>query len=92
MITPVAKTVPIGASTYNVEVSTLGAWQVVLPENPWVIAEIVRGGTVELNGSGNGSVKITVQANPTTPPIWRYLTIEIAGIKHNITQDFMQRR
>ena len=92
MIAPVAKTVPVGASTYNIQVSTLGAWQVVLPENPWVSAEILQGGTGELNGSGNGIVKITVQANPTSPVVWRYLTIEIAGIKHNITQDYMQRR
>jgi hypothetical protein len=92
MIAPVAKTVIVGASVYNVQVSTPGAWQVVLPENSWVSAEIVQGGTGELNGSGNGIVQITVQANPTRPPIWRYLTIEIAGIKHNITQDYMQRR
>jgi hypothetical protein len=92
MISPVAKTVPVGASVYNVQVSTPGAWQVVLPENPWVSAEIVQGGTGQLNGSGNGIVKITVQANPTTPLIWRYLTVEIAGIKHNISQDYMQRR
>jgi hypothetical protein len=92
MIAPVAKTVIVGASVYNVQVSTPGAWQVVLPENSWVSAEIVQGGTGELNGSGNGIVQITVQANPTRPPIWRYLTIEIAGIKHNITQDYIQRR
>jgi hypothetical protein len=177
MITPVAKTVPVGASVYTVQVSTPGAWQVVLPENPmvsvgggvgvgggagavgvgggaggvgvgggagggvgvgggaggvgvgggaggvgggaggvgvgggaggvgvgggaggeilpedpWVSVEIVQGGTGQLNGSGNGIVRITVQANPTRPLIWRYLTIEIAGIKHNISQDYMQRR
>lgn len=92
MIAPVSKTVPVGASVYNVQVSTPGAWQVVLPENPWVSAEIVQGGTEGLNGNGNGIVRITVQENPTRPLIWRYLTIEIAGIKHNITQDFMQRR
>lgn len=92
IIAPVAKTVPVGASVYNVQVSTPGAWQVILPENPWVSVEIVQGGTEGLNGNGNGIVRITVQANPTTPPIWRYLTIEIAGIKHNITQDYMQRR
>jgi hypothetical protein len=92
MIAPVAKTVPVTASVYNVQVSTPGAWQVVLPPDPWVSVEIVQGGTGELNGSGNGIVRITVQENPTRPLIWRYLTIEIAGIKHNITQDFMQRR
>ena len=115
MISPVARTVPVGASVYNVQVSTPGAWQVVLPENPmvsvgggvgvgggaggeilpedpWVSVEIVQGGTGQLNGSGNGIVRITVQANPTRPLIWRYLTIEIAGIKHNISQDYMQRR
>lgn len=92
MIAPVSKTVPVGASVYNVQVSTPGAWQVVLPENPWVSAEIVQGGTEGLNGNGNGIVRITVQANPTTPQVWRFLTIEIAGIKHNITQDFMLRR
>ena len=124
MITPVAKTVPVGASVYTVQVSTPGAWQVVLPENPmvsvggevgggdgagevgggdgaggeilpedpWVSVEIVQGGTGQLNGNGNGIVRITVQENPTRPLIWRYLTIEIAGIKHNISQDYMQRR
>ena len=92
MIAPVAKTVPVGASVYNVQVSAPGAWQVVLPEDPWVSVEIVQGGTEGLNGNGNGIVRITVQENPTIPRIWRYLTIEIAGIKHNITQDYMQRR
>lgn len=92
MIAPVAKTVPVTASVYNVQVSTPGAWQVVLPPDPWVTVEIVQGRTGELKGNGNGIVRITVPANPTGPPIWRYLTIEIAGIKHNITQDYMQRR
>lgn len=92
LIAPVSKTVPVGASVYNVQVSTPGAWQVVLPENPWVSAEIIQGGTEGLNGNGNGIVRITVQENPTRPLIWRYLTVEIAGIKHNITQDYMQRR
>lgn len=92
LIAPVSKTVPVGASVYNVQVSTTGAWQVVLPENPWVSAEIIQGGTAGLNGNGNGIVRITVQENPTRPLIWRYLTVEIAGIKHNITQDYMQRR
>jgi hypothetical protein len=92
MIAPVAKTVPVGASVYNVQVSTPGAWQVILPENPWVSVEIVQGGTGQLNGNGNGIVRITVQANATRPLIWRYLTLEIAGIKHNITQDYRQSR
>lgn len=92
MIAPVSTTVPVGASVYNVQVSTPGSWQVILPENPWVSAEIIQGGTEGLNGNGNGIVRITVQENPTRPLIWRYLTIEIAGIKHNITQDYIQRR
>jgi hypothetical protein len=92
MISPVARTVPVGASVYNVQVSTPGAWQVILPEDPWVSVEIVQGGTEGLNGNGNGIVRITVEENPTIPLIWRSLTIEIAGIKHNISQDYMQRR
>jgi hypothetical protein len=65
---------------------------VILPEDPWVSVEIVQGGTEGLNGNGNGIVRITVEENPTIPLIWRSLTIEIAGIKHNISQDYMQRR
>ena len=56
-------------------------------EVPWVTAQVVQGGS-GLQGSGNGLVKITVQANPTIPLIWQYVTLEIAGIKHKITQNY----
>jgi hypothetical protein len=54
---------------------------------PWVSAQVVQGGS-GLQGSGNGIVKITVQANPTSPKLWQYVTLEIAGINHKITQDY----
>ena len=115
-IFPVSKTVPAANPTeYLVQVSTPGAWSVIVPsvqtvttlvdvtttdpttgevtttqevtEVPWVTAQVVQGGT-GLQGSGNGLVKITVQANPTIPLIWQYVTLEIAGIKHKITQNY----
>jgi hypothetical protein len=56
-------------------------------ETPWVSAEIVSGGVGGLEGFGNGVVKITVQENTTG--LWFYSTVEIAGIKHKITQNYV---
>ncbi|MES2982324.1 MAG: hypothetical protein V4727_08420 [Verrucomicrobiota bacterium] len=58
-------------------------------ETPWVTAEIVSGGA-GLVGNGNGVVKVTVQENTTG--LWFYSTLEIAGIRHKITQDYIERR
>ena len=64
---------------------------------PWVSAEIVSGGVpdpvtgaIGTKGSGNGLVKITVQENTTG--LWFYSTVTIAGIKHNITQQYTENR
>lgn len=64
---------------------------------PWVTAKIVSGGVADpvtgligLKGRGNGVVEITVQENTTN--LWFYSTVEIAGINHMITQDFVARR
>jgi hypothetical protein len=102
----VDKTVPIFTSTYLVQVNTPGTWQVIALEVPDIggaiplaTAEIIEGGVVDdvggvvtdpFNGFGPGTVEITVQQNATA--LWRYATFEIAGIKHKITQDYIQRR
>jgi hypothetical protein len=95
-ISPVNKTVPVLATTYYVEVDTPGAWQVIAPDlsgtsrGSWATAEIVAGGVGGLNGSGPGTVKITVLQNATN--LWWYATFEIAGISHELTQDYIIRR
>jgi hypothetical protein len=98
-ISPVNKTVSKLANTYFVQVNTPGAWQVTGPGlegpvDPEIIprytVEIVAGGTGGLNGTGPGTVKITVTENPTN--LWYYVTLEIAGIDHNLTQDYTIRR
>ncbi len=58
-------------------------------EIPWVTAEIVSGGIGSV-GNGNGVVKITVQENTTN--LWFYSTVKIAGINHNITQNYTGSR
>ena len=84
--------VPVGA-VILVEVSTTdpitGEVTVTEVEIPWVTAEVVSGGT-GLTGNGNGVVKVTVQENTTG--LWFYETIQIAGIKHNITQHYNESR
>ena len=100
-ITPINKLVSSLQNIYYVQVSTPGAWDVILSEIPttqggvpWVTAEIVSGGIVggvdPLKGSGPGVVKFTVQENTTG--LWWYATFEVAGIKHYLTQDYTVRR
>lgn len=100
-ITPINKTVSYLQNIYYVQVSTPGAWEVIMSEIPttqgglpWVTAEVVSGGIEggldPLKGSGPGVVKFTVQENTTN--LWWYATFEIAGIKHRLTQDYTVRR
>jgi hypothetical protein len=68
------------------------AWELIIPPGTTITgvsAEVVAGGA-GLVGNGNGTVKVTVQENTTG--LWFYSTLEIAGIKHKITQDYKVNR
>jgi hypothetical protein len=98
LIDPRKKTVSAALSVYQVQVDTPGEWQILLPaSDDWVSATIVAGAdpdapvdpenpTLVLRGFGRGVVEVTVGANATQTV--RKTFIEIAGINHEITQDF----
>lgn len=91
MISPVIQNALRPAQVYTIDVRTQGAWNVVIPANtPWVTAEVVTGAVADtaslLDGTGNGTVRITLLEN--TGYYAREITISVAGVPHTIRQDY----
>lgn len=90
-ISPRSKEVSAAAQSYTVTVKTTGDWSVVIPATePWITATITSNGLTgpsdTTTGEGNGTVTISIQQNLTYAR--RKATIRIAGIDHQITQEF----
>ena len=90
VITPTSYSAPYTGVTYPVTVKATGPWAVSIPTAAtWVTATLANtSGTPAtptlMDGSGNGTVTITLAAN-TTSSI-RTAVISIAGVDHAITQ------
>jgi hypothetical protein len=91
-VSPLNKSVSAAAITYSVSVSTKGTWGVVIPADlTWVTATVSSaaggvGPSATTQGSGNGTVTITVAQNGTNAR--REGKVNIAGLIHTLTQDF----
>ena len=91
-VAPRSKKVTAAATTYVVTVQTAGRWRVKIPTDvKWVTARVSSvngkvGDSATTAGNGNGKVTITVAKNTTYTR--RSATITIAGVRHELTQEF----
>lgn len=90
-VSPLNKHIPAAAGTYTVTVKTQGNWSVEIPADAiWVTATVTSGGvtgsSVDTVANGNGTVTFTVSQNPSFAR--RSTKIIIAGITHQLTQEF----
>jgi hypothetical protein len=90
VITPTSYSATYTGVTYPVTVKVTGPWAVFIPTDAtWVTATLANtSGTPAtptlVDGSGNGTVTITLAANTTSSK--RTAVIHIAGVEHTITQ------
>jgi hypothetical protein len=91
-VSPASKSVSAAAITYTVSVTTKGTWSVEIPADlTWITATVSSasgptGPSATTQGSGNGSVSITVAQNTTNTR--REGNITIAGFTHRVKQEF----
>jgi hypothetical protein len=95
VITPTSYTATAQAAPYSVSVRATGSWAVYIPTDAsWVTATLANtSGTPAtptlVDGSGNGTVTITLAANTTNSN--RTAVIRIAGVEHTVTQAFQPK-
>jgi hypothetical protein len=95
-ISPRSKTLPAAGGTYTVTVKTEGEWTVEIPDSlidfnsirltAIITSNGVSGPPEEVQGNGNGTVTFTVDPNFSYSRL--KMDIIIAGIKHELTQEF----